>query len=70
MSRHIVKCEAGSYNLVEDGVVTFSITRTEPGDWYDHDPNHPWVIARRFPSGSQVEARCKTLAAAKKWLLG
>ena len=66
----LVKASAGSYNVVEDGRVTWSILRTQRDDWYDHNPEYPWAVIRLFGSGGQVEARFTTLSAAKRYLLG
>jgi len=68
---YFIRCEDGSYNLVEGGQVTWSIyrsTRRDDGD--SHSPQRPWVVCRRFYSGHQVEARCATATAAKRFLLG
>ena len=68
---YFVTCEDGSYNLVEDGKVTWSIVKTTRRDYGDsHNPKYPWAALRLFPSGHQVEARFARVGAAKKWLLG
>lgn len=63
----IRKIAAGEYRTDDNGT---GIMRTKRDAFYDHNPAFPWVVYTRFYSGIQVEARFRTLAAAKRYVGG